>query len=69
MSNTPRIATFRSSTVGLVAILAFAVSFTRAQSNLKYQLPPKAIVDIVDARPTPGVKLSPPAAGEKRWLL
>lgn len=68
MSNTPRIATVGLSTAGAVAIFGFAVSFTHAQTNLKYQLPPKAIVDIVDAKPTPGVILSPPA-GEKRFLL
>ena len=67
MSNLP-IAS-RSSIVGAVAIFAFAASLARAQTNLKYQLPPKAIVDIVDAKPTPGVKLSPLAAGEKRLLL
>lgn len=43
---------------------------TVAQTNLKYQVPPKAIVDIVDATPTPGVRLSPASrAGEKRWIL
>ena len=68
MSNS-RIAASRSSIAGTAAIFAFAVSFAHAQSNLKYQLPPKAIVDIVDAKPTPGVKLSPSSAGEKRWLL
>jgi len=69
MSNAPRIIASRSSIVGAVAIFAFAPSLAGAQTNLKYQLPPKAIVDIVDARPTPGVKLSPPAAGEGRLLL
>jgi len=74
MNNTSRIAASSWSIrcivrAGGVAIFAFAVSFAHAQTNLKYQLPPKAIVDIVDAKPTPGVKLSPPAAGERRWLL
>jgi dipeptidyl aminopeptidase/acylaminoacyl peptidase len=68
MSNARRIIASGSS-IGAVAIFAFAASLARAQTNLKYQLPPKAIVDIVDAKPTPGVKLSPPAAGEKRLLL
>lgn len=41
-----------------------------AQTSLKYQVPPKAIVDIVDATPTPGIRLSPASrAGEKRWIL
>ena len=69
MSNAPRIIASGSSIAGAVAMFAFAASLARAQTNLKYQLPPKAIVDIVDAKPTPGVKLSPPAAGEKRLLL
>ena len=51
--------------------LSFALSVVpaHAQTNLQYQLPPKAIVDIVDAKPTPGVKLSPATADGKRWLL
>ena len=53
MSNTSRIAVSRSSIAGTVAIFAFTVSFTHAQTNLKYQLPPKAIVDIVDAAKSP----------------
>jgi dipeptidyl aminopeptidase/acylaminoacyl peptidase len=41
-----------------------------AQTNLKYQVPPKAIVDLIDALPTPVVELSPAGkAGEKRWML
>jgi dipeptidyl aminopeptidase/acylaminoacyl peptidase len=41
-----------------------------AQTNLQYQQPPKAIVDIVDALPTPGVELSPAGnAAGKRWML
>jgi len=46
------------------------ISPVRAQTNLQYQQPPKAIVDIVNALPTPGVELSP--AGNtpgKRWML
>jgi dipeptidyl aminopeptidase/acylaminoacyl peptidase len=42
----------------------------RAQANLQYQRPSQAIVDIVEALPTPGVELSP-AGGTagKRWML
>ncbi|HYL64793.1 MAG TPA: prolyl oligopeptidase family serine peptidase [Candidatus Methylomirabilis sp.] len=69
MSSTPRIVASRLAISAAVGIIALAVSAAQAQTNLKYQLPPKTIVDIVDAKPTPGVKLSPPAAGEKRWLL
>ncbi|MGB8660190.1 MAG: prolyl oligopeptidase family serine peptidase [Candidatus Acidiferrum sp.] len=54
----------------LASLLILAVPSAQAQTNLKYQLPPKAIVDIVDALPTPGVELSPAGSGAgKRWLL
>ena len=59
----PRLCLFAS-------LLILSVAPAQAQTNLKYQLPPKAIVDIVDALPTPGVELSPAGGGaEKRWLL
>ena len=63
-----------SSAVGRLSFAAFLLGVslpsTQAQSPIKYQQPPKAIVDIVDATPTPGVSLSPaPRAAEKRWLL
>ncbi len=60
-----------SLTLGLFAgLLVLSIPAARAQTNLQYQQPPKAIVDIVDALPTPGVELSP-AGGEagKRWML
>jgi dipeptidyl aminopeptidase/acylaminoacyl peptidase len=42
----------------------------RAQTNLQYQRPPQAIVDIVEALPTPGVELSPAGGvAGKRWML
>jgi dipeptidyl aminopeptidase/acylaminoacyl peptidase len=51
-------------------LLVLLVSPAHAQTSLKYQQPPKAIVDIVDALPTPGVELSPEGnAGGKRWML
>ena len=68
MSNLRRFLTTLSVLSAVVGVFAFGISSARAQTNLKYQLPPKAIVDIVDAKPTPGVKLSP-ASAEKRWLL
>lgn len=58
--------------IGSFALCLTALSLprTQAQAPIKYQQPPKAIVDIVDATPTPGVSLSPAAhPGEKRWLL
>jgi dipeptidyl aminopeptidase/acylaminoacyl peptidase len=53
-----------------IAFLALTAGSGRAQTNLQYQQPPKAIVDIVDALPTPGVELSPTGgAAGKRWML
>jgi len=50
--------------------LIVSISAARAQTNLQYQLPPKAIVDIVDALPTPGVELSSAGAAKgTRWIL
>ena len=55
-------------------IVFFAACFVAlpaaAQADLKYQEPPKAIADLVDALPTPVVELSPAGkAGETRWML
>ena len=36
---------------------------------VKYQEPPKAIVDLVDVRPTPSVEVSPGDGLGGRWLL
>jgi dipeptidyl aminopeptidase/acylaminoacyl peptidase len=56
---------------GLFAGLqVLSIPSAHAQTNLQYQQPPKAIVDIVDALPTPGVELSPAGgAAGKRWML
>jgi dipeptidyl aminopeptidase/acylaminoacyl peptidase len=40
-----------------------------AQTSLKYQEPPKAIVDLVDVRPTSRVEVSPTDQSGARWLL
>jgi dipeptidyl aminopeptidase/acylaminoacyl peptidase len=40
-----------------------------AQSGLKYQEPPKAIVALVDVRPTPHVEVSPGDQSGRTWLL
>src|ERR1022692_491602 len=40
-----------------------------AQTSLKYQQPPKAIIDLVDARPTPNVEVSPGDGSNGRWML
>ena len=39
----------------------------KAQDDLSYQIPPKAIADLIDASPTPGVSLSP--SNESMLLL
>ena len=56
---------------GLFAVLfLLSITVAQAQTNLQYQQPPKAMVDIVDALPTPGVELSPAGgAAGKRWML
>lgn len=41
----------------------------RAQTNLNYQKPPKAIVDLVDVLPVPYVEVSPADATGKKVLL
>src|SRR5208282_4352190 len=53
----------------LAGSFVISIPAARAQTNLQYQLPPKAIVDIVEALPTPGVELSPAGAAGKRWML
>ncbi len=54
----------------LASLFVLLIPCLHAQTNLQYQMPPKAIVDIVDALPTPGVELSPAGgASEKRWIL
>jgi dipeptidyl aminopeptidase/acylaminoacyl peptidase len=40
-----------------------------AQTALKYQEPPKAIVELVDVRPAPIVDVSPADQTGRRWLL
>jgi dipeptidyl aminopeptidase/acylaminoacyl peptidase len=53
-----------------IVFFALIAASGQAQTNLQYQQPPKAIVDIVDALPTPDVELSPAAgAAGKRWML
>jgi dipeptidyl aminopeptidase/acylaminoacyl peptidase len=51
------------------ALIALSVTPAAAQTNLRYQTPPKAIVDLVDTKPTPEVQLSPAAQQTKRWML
>jgi len=52
------------------AILFSAVAVAQAPTNLKYQQPPKPIVDLVDVLPTPAVSVSPSSrAATARWML
>ncbi len=57
----PRIALW---TVACAAMIG-AGGFLRADTVLEYKQPPKAIADVIDARPTPTVSLSP----TKDWLI
>ena len=41
----------------LLLFFFVAMAFSKAQTG--YQMPPKAIADLIDAPPTPGVSLSP----------
>jgi len=51
-------------------VVCAAVGDALAQDNPKYQEPPKAIVQLVDALPTPIVSISPAArAGDSKWIL
>jgi len=51
----------------VLLLSAFAV--VQAQTNLQYQEPSKAIVDLVDTRPTPSVEVSPKDKAGKQWIL
>ena len=53
------------------AVIAILLGFSagHAQSGLKYQQPPKPIIDLVDTRPTPAVEISPKDKAGKQWLL
>src|SRR6202046_5116403 len=55
----------------LFFLLFFAAAFSavEAQTSLKYQEPPKAMIDLVDARLTPYVEVSPRDGVSGRWLL
>src|ERR1700733_6465883 len=52
-----------------LAVCLTCVHRAEAQTDLKYQLPPKAIVDLVDTRPTPAVAVSPKNSEGTQWLL
>ncbi len=55
--------------IATVFVFSLALCGTEAQTNLKYQEPPKAIVQLVDTRPTPSVEVSPKDKAGRQWLL
>jgi dipeptidyl aminopeptidase/acylaminoacyl peptidase len=60
---------FLSAVFSVACLLADAFVLSHAQTDLKYQEPPKAIVDLVDRRPTPLVDVSPGDCANSRRLL
>ena len=59
-----------AATISISAALYVSVFFqAQAQADLKYQEPPKVIVDLVDTKPTPNVEVSPKDESGKRWML
>jgi len=50
-------------------IFFLMLSRTEAQTILKYQEPPRAMVELVDTRPTPVVEVSPRDKAGKQWIL
>jgi len=51
--------------LALALLLPAAAAAQAPPPDAKYRLPPKEIVDLVDAPPTPGVSFSP----DKKWML
>src|SRR5580658_10058378 len=49
--------------------LVFFELAVEAQTSLKYQEPPNAIIDLVNARPTPTVEVSPRYRSGGQWML
>ena len=49
----------------LILIFSSLIAEVLVAQQSGYQLPPQAIVDIVDAKPTPTVSLSP----DNEWML
>jgi len=58
--------------IGSLAVLAVLLSSSvlQTQTRFEYQVPPQAIVDLVDTRPTPNIEVSPSdKAGNHRLLI
>ena len=65
----PTPATRLATVLFLLTVCVVSLRPAQAQTDLKYQLPPKAIVDLVDTRPTPVVDVSPKDKDGRQWLL
>jgi len=60
---------FARKMVATAVVFLPAFCKVQAQTSLNYQKPPKAIVDLVDTRPTPNIKVSPRDKAGTRWIL
>lgn len=60
---------FARTMVATAVVLLPAFCKVQAQTSLNYQQPPQAIVDLVDTRPTPNVKVSPRDKAGTQWIL
>lgn len=58
-----------SARIVLVSVMVSSSFSAFSQTSVKYQEPPRAIVNLVDARPTPMVDVSPKGKDGKQWLL
>ena len=61
-----------SGRLSVVILVLFGLPVLGQQEQkepVKYQQPPKAIVELVDVRPTPTVEISPGEGSDRRWLL
>jgi dipeptidyl aminopeptidase/acylaminoacyl peptidase len=61
----------KSLAIATAVLLSSTFCGLQAQTSLKYQMPPQAIVDLVDTRPTPNIEVSPQNKDKagKQWLL
>jgi len=55
--------------LSLATVLGCLSSTVLAQNDLRYQLPPKGIVDLIDVQPTPRIDVSPQESASNRWVL
>jgi dipeptidyl aminopeptidase/acylaminoacyl peptidase len=61
----------RLTLLGVTTVLAVTGGGAQllAQTSVSYQMPPKALVELVDTKPTPSVEVSPPDALGRKWML